>query len=55
MDHFIKDMGIAIEESRRMGITLPGLELVESIYEKLQAQGNGRDGTQALVKVLGDF
>ena len=55
VDHFIKDMGIAIEESRRMGIKLPGLELVESIYEKLQAQGNGRDGTQALVKVLGDF
>jgi len=55
VNHFIKDMGIAIEESHRMGITLPGLELVESLYEKLQQQGNGQDGTQALVKVLGDF
>ena len=55
VNHFIKDMGIAIEESHRMGISLPGLELVESLYEKLQQQGNGLDGTQALVKVLGDF
>ncbi len=55
VNHFIKDMGIAIEESHRMGIELKGLELVESIYRKLQEQGNGTDGTQALVKVLGDF
>lgn len=55
INHFIKDMGIAIEESRRMGITLHGLELVESLYRKIQEQGGGLDGTQALVKVLGEF
>ena len=55
VNHFIKDMGIAIEESHRMGIKLQGLELVESIYRKLQEQGCGQDGTQALVKVLGQF
>lgn len=55
VNHFIKDMGIAIEESKRMGIRLQGTELVESLYRKLQQAGCGLDGTQALVKVLGEF
>lgn len=48
MEHFIKDMGIALEESRRMGLSLPGLALVNPLYLALQAQGHGRDGTHAL-------
>lgn len=52
IDHFIKDMGIALEESRRMGIHLPGLDLVERLYRKASAQGRGRDGTQALYQAL---
>lgn len=55
INHFIKDMGIAIEESRRMGLKLNGLELVESLYKKIQQRGDGLEGTQALVKVLGEF
>ena len=54
VEHFVKDMKIAIEESRRMGLQLKGLELVESMYEELCAKGYGRCGTQALVKVIGD-
>ena len=50
--HFIKDMGIALEEAERMGLTLPGLALVKSIYEQAAAQGHGRDGTQALFLAL---
>ncbi len=52
IDHFIKDMGIALEEARRMSLTLPGLALVESIYKNASALGHGRDGTQALYQAL---
>jgi len=52
VDHFVKDMGIALAEARRMGIALPGLALAEQLYVALQAQGHGRDGTQALELAL---
>ncbi len=54
VEHFVKDMKIAIEESHRMGLQLKGLELVEAMYEELCAKGYGRCGTQALVKVIGN-
>ncbi len=46
--HFLKDMRIALAESRRMGISMPGLALVYQLYVALAAQGHGRDGTHAL-------
>jgi 3-hydroxyisobutyrate dehydrogenase len=52
VDHFVKDMGIALAEARRMRLALPGLALAESLYVALQAQGHGRSGTQALVLAL---
>jgi 3-hydroxyisobutyrate dehydrogenase len=52
VEHFIKDMGIALDEARRMGIALPGLALGHQLYVALQAQGHGRDGTQALELAL---
>jgi 3-hydroxyisobutyrate dehydrogenase len=52
IDHFVKDMGIALEESRRMGLELKGLELVERLYVKAQEQGLGQRGTQALYLAL---
>jgi 3-hydroxyisobutyrate dehydrogenase len=52
VDHFVKDMGIALAEAQRMGIALPGLALVHQLYVALQAQGHGRAGTQALVLAL---
>ncbi|MFN7804840.1 MAG: NAD(P)-dependent oxidoreductase [Planctomycetaceae bacterium] len=48
VEHFIKDMGIALEESRRMGLCLPGLALANQLYLAVQAQGMGRNGTHAL-------
>ncbi len=48
VEHFIKDMGIALDESKRMGLSLPGLALAHQLYLALQAQGHGRDGTHAL-------
>jgi 3-hydroxyisobutyrate dehydrogenase len=50
--HFIKDMKIAVESAREMNLTLPGLELALSLYEKLAANGGENYGTQALIKVL---
>lgn len=52
VDHFIKDLGIALDESRRMGVTLPGLSLAEQIYKEASARGHGHDGTQALYQAL---
>jgi 3-hydroxyisobutyrate dehydrogenase len=52
VEHFLKDMGIALEEARRMGLALPGLALAEQLYVALRATGHGRDGTQALVLAL---
>ena len=52
IDHFVKDMGIALEEARRMGLTLPGLTLVNSLYAEAAQCGHGRDGTQALYVAL---
>lgn len=52
VEHFIKDMGIALEEARRMKLALPGLAMVHQLYVAVQAQGHGRAGTHALVLAL---
>jgi len=52
IDHFVKDMGIALDEAGRMGLKLPGLELVQSLYAAAATGGHGREGTQALYLAL---
>ena len=52
VEHFIKDMGIALEESAAIGLSLPGLALVRQLYIAAKAQGYGRSGTQALFLAL---
>jgi 3-hydroxyisobutyrate dehydrogenase len=52
VEHFIKDMGIALKEAERMNLTLPGLSLVHQLYIATRAQGHGRKGTQALLLAL---
>jgi 3-hydroxyisobutyrate dehydrogenase len=52
VDHFVKDMGIALEEARRMKISLPGLALAHQLYLSVQAQGHGKKGTHALMLAL---
>lgn len=52
VEHFIKDMGIALEESKRMGLTMPGLTLAQELYLSLQEMGHGKDGTHALELAL---
>ena len=48
VEHFIKDMGIALAEAERMNLKLPGLALSHQLYVDLAAGGHGRDGTHAL-------
>jgi 3-hydroxyisobutyrate dehydrogenase len=53
VEHFLKDIGITLDESRRMGLSLPGLALVEQLYVAARAQGLGGKGVQALWLALG--
>ena len=50
--HFVKDMGIALAEAKKMRIALPGLALVEQLYVGAMAQGLENMGTQALFLAL---
>ena len=52
VDHFVKDMGLALEEAKRMGLVLPGLTLVHQLYQTVQSLGHGRSGTHALMLAL---
>jgi 3-hydroxyisobutyrate dehydrogenase len=52
VEHFIKDMGIALAEANRMGLSLPGLALAHQLYVAVKSQGHGRDGTHALELAL---
>jgi 3-hydroxyisobutyrate dehydrogenase len=55
VEHFIKDMGIALAESKRMNLSMPGLALAQQLYISLAAQGHGRDGTHALELALANL
>ena len=48
VEHFVKDLGIALTEARRLDLCLPGLALANQLYLSLVAHGHARDGTQAL-------
>ncbi|WP_234969019.1 NAD(P)-dependent oxidoreductase [Alkalispirochaeta americana] len=50
--HFVKDLGIALEEARRLGIALPGLALANQFYQAALAEGLAEEGTQALYRVF---
>jgi len=50
--HFVKDMGIALAEAKKMRIALPGLALVEQLYIGAMSQGLENRGTQALFLAL---
>ena len=52
VEHFIKDMGIALDEAKRMNLELPGLSMAFELYTKTAELGYGRKGTQALLLAL---
>ncbi|SFM72248.1 3-hydroxyisobutyrate dehydrogenase [Thermodesulforhabdus norvegica] len=52
VEHFIKDLGIALKEAERMNLALPGLSLARQLYVAARAQGHGHKGTHALILAL---
>jgi 3-hydroxyisobutyrate dehydrogenase len=52
VEHFLKDMKIALDEASRMNLALPGLALGYQLYNAVAAQGHAKDGTQALILAL---
>lgn len=52
VEHFLKDLGIALDEAARMNLSMPALGLARQLYEGVRANGMGRKGTQALAALL---
>eukprot|EP00172_Hildenbrandia_rubra_P000132 Plantae.Rhodophyta-Hildenbrandia_rubra.ctg10605.p2 GENE.Plantae.Rhodophyta-Hildenbrandia_rubra.ctg10605~~Plantae.Rhodophyta-Hildenbrandia_rubra.ctg10605.p2 ORF type:complete len:287 (+),score=51.95 Plantae.Rhodophyta-Hildenbrandia_rubra.ctg10605:46-861(+) len=52
VEHFVKDLGIALNACKDLDISLPGLAQAQQLYVSLKANGNGRMGTQALILTL---
>ena len=50
----VKDLGIAVESARSLGLDLPGLEKADELYRILEERGAGEDGTQALLRLYED-
>ena len=52
VEHFVKDLGIVLDECRRMKLSVPGTALAYQLYEAMMAQDRGRKGTQGLLESL---
>ena len=52
IDWMRKDLGLALDEGRGLGISLPITGLVDQFYADVQAMGGGREDTSALVRRL---
>lgn len=52
VEHFVKDMEIALAEGKNMNVSMPGLALVHQLYKAVEAQGYGKKGTHALSLAL---
>lgn len=52
VEHFIKDLEIALDEAARLRLALPGLALARQLYEAVRGLGHERSGTQALLLAL---
>ena len=51
IEHFLKDLGIALNEAEQMGLDLPGVTLARKLYDQMANDGHGRLGTQALFQL----
>ena len=52
VEHFLKDLRLALEEADRLNLCLPGLALAKQLYSAVAAAGGERNGTQALVTAV---
>ncbi|XP_053991610.1 uncharacterized oxidoreductase YkwC-like isoform X2 [Hylaeus volcanicus] len=50
VEHFVKDLSIALQDATRLNLHLPGLTLAHALYTELLQKGYGKLGTQALLK-----
>ncbi|MGI6402283.1 MAG: NAD(P)-dependent oxidoreductase [Thermoguttaceae bacterium] len=55
VEHFVKDMKLALEDAHRLELALPGLSLVRDLYDALSKRGGARMGTQALILTLAEL
>jgi 3-hydroxyisobutyrate dehydrogenase len=53
IEHFLKDLSIALAEADRMFLQLPGAAQARQLYATLVERGHARDGTQALSLLYG--
>ena len=51
VEHFVKDLRIAVRSAEELGLDLPGLEKAYELYRRLEESGAGEDGTQALLRM----
>ena len=52
IDWMRKDLGLALDEARTIGATLPVTALVDQFYAEVQGMGGARQDTSALVRRL---
>lgn len=52
VDHFVKDLGLCLEECKRMGPVLPGLALSEQIYRMPRPRATARTGRRSCCRCL---
>jgi 3-hydroxyisobutyrate dehydrogenase-like beta-hydroxyacid dehydrogenase len=52
VDWMRKDLGMALAEARRRGISLPITKAVDERYAALQRSGSGRSDTSSLIEIL---
>ena len=52
IDLLVKDLNLVTGSAEKMDINLPVTSRVKEMYKILQAEGEGKNGTQALIKAL---
>jgi 3-hydroxyisobutyrate dehydrogenase len=52
VDLMQKDLRLVLDEANESHTPLPGTALVSQLFQSIQAEGRGRDGTQALVDAI---
>lgn len=55
VDHFLKDLGLALDEARQLQLNLPGLQLAHTLYQRTRQLGHGQAGTHALYLALAEM
>jgi 3-hydroxyisobutyrate dehydrogenase-like beta-hydroxyacid dehydrogenase len=52
IDLQVKDLRLVLESAREIGMTPAAVQTVTRLFEAAQAQGRGREGTQALFAMV---